>query len=53
LPSLLLEGVEPLPTLDDAVITVLATVRASEGATLELAIDDVVDSLASGVAGRY
>jgi hypothetical protein len=43
-PSLVLEGREPLSGLDDATVTVLATVRASEGATLELALDDAVDA---------
>lgn len=43
--SLTLDGADPLPTLDDATVTILATVRASEGATLELAVDDVVDAL--------
>lgn len=41
--SLVLEGWEPLPSLDSAAVTVVATVRASEGAVLELALNDIVD----------
>jgi hypothetical protein len=43
-PSLVIEGLDPLPTLDNVTVTVQATVRASEGATLELALNDVVDA---------
>jgi hypothetical protein len=42
--SLVLEGWDPLPSLDSATVTIQATVRASEGATLELALNDVVDA---------
>jgi len=41
--SLVLEGWVPLTSLDSATVTVVATVRASEGAALELALNDVVD----------
>jgi hypothetical protein len=43
-PSLALEGWDPLPSLDNVTVTVQATVRASEGASLELALNDVVDA---------
>jgi hypothetical protein len=43
-PSLALESWDPLPTLDNVTVTVQATVRASEGASLELALNDVVDA---------
>jgi hypothetical protein len=42
--SLLLEGWQPLPTLDNATVTVRAVVRASEGASVELALSDVLDA---------
>jgi len=42
--SLQLEGRDPLPALDNVAVTVVATVRASEGADLELALNDVVDA---------
>jgi hypothetical protein len=48
--SLLLEGWEPLPSLDNATVTVRAVVRASEGASVELALSDVLD--ASGTIQR-
>jgi hypothetical protein len=41
--SLVVEGWDPLPSLDSATVTVVAIVRASEGAALELALNDVVD----------
>jgi hypothetical protein len=44
-PALLLEGSDPLTTLDNVAVTVQATVRASEGATVELALADVVDAV--------
>jgi hypothetical protein len=43
-PSLVLEGWDPLPSLNNVTVTVQATVRASEGAMLELALNDVVDA---------
>jgi hypothetical protein len=43
-PSLVLEGWDPLPDLSNVTVTVQATVRASEGAMLELALSDVVDA---------
>jgi hypothetical protein len=42
--SLALESWDPLPGLDNVSVTVQATVRASEGASLELALNDVVDA---------
>src|SRR5438105_2393956 len=42
--SLVLESWDPLPSLDSVPVTVRATVRASEGATLELLLSDVVDA---------
>jgi hypothetical protein len=48
--TLLLEGWQPLPTLDNATVTVQAVVRASEGASVELALSDVLD--ASGTIQR-
>jgi hypothetical protein len=42
--ALALEGWDPLPGLENVTVTVQATVRASEGATLELALNDVVDA---------
>lgn len=42
--SLVLESWEPLTGLDNVAVTVEATVRASEGASLELALNDVVDA---------
>ena len=43
-PSLAIESWDPLPNLDNVTVTVQATVRASEGASLELALSDVVDA---------
>jgi hypothetical protein len=45
-----LEGWDPLPGLDGVAVTVEALVRASEGANVELAVDDVVDG--SGTVQR-
>jgi hypothetical protein len=42
--SLVIEGADPLPTLDNAIVTVQAAVRATEGASVELALSDVVDA---------
>ena len=41
--SLHIEGWDPLPTLNDVTVTVHATVRAPEDATVELALTDVFD----------
>lgn len=43
MPALRVEGWDPLPTLDGATVTVRATVRAAEGANVELALADVLD----------
>jgi hypothetical protein len=43
-PSLALESWDPLPTLENAAITVQATVRGSIGANVELALNDVIDA---------
>jgi hypothetical protein len=42
--SLSLESWDPLPSLDNVTVTVQASVRASEGASLEVTINDVVDA---------
>ena len=42
--ALLLEGWDPLPSLDSTTVTIEAVVRVSEGATVELALNDVVDA---------
>jgi hypothetical protein len=44
MPSLQIEGRDPLPMLDGATVTVRATVRAAEGANVELALADVLDA---------
>ena len=41
--SLQIEGSEPLPALDNVTVTVQATVRAVDGANVELALSDVLD----------
>ncbi len=38
------ESAHPLPTLDNATVTVQATVRAVDGANVELALSDVLDA---------
>jgi hypothetical protein len=43
-PALALEGWDPLSSLDNAIVTVVATVRATQGASLELTLNDVVDA---------
>ena len=37
------QGTRPLPTLDNVIVTIQATVRAVDGATVELALSDVLD----------
>ena len=44
IPSLAVESWDPLPSLDNAAVTVKATVRGSLGANLELALNDVIDA---------
>jgi hypothetical protein len=45
--SLQIESANPLPTLDNVTVTVQATVRASEGADIQLALTDVLDAAGS------
>ena len=42
--ALQIEGRDPLPALDDVTVTVQATVRAVDGANVELALSDVLDA---------
>jgi hypothetical protein len=42
-----IKGTSPLPALDNVTVTVQATVRASEGADVQLALTDVLDEAGS------